>query len=111
MSGVALTYAFSARPYDILPAIMRRLIRLGVPIPAASILLAAALFSLLPDAQEGTLQQTHSVWFGQTAPRDVSPMAITHQIAFEGLLQGTGPQACCRGGWMSGSDWCRKTKG
>jgi peptidoglycan/LPS O-acetylase OafA/YrhL len=87
MSGVALTYAFSARPLDVLPAITRRLIRLGLPM-AAAILLAATLFSLLPDAQQFAAEQTNSEWLSHVTPLDISATVIAHQIAFEGMLTG-----------------------
>jgi peptidoglycan/LPS O-acetylase OafA/YrhL len=85
VSGVALTHAFNAHPFDFLPAILRRLIRLGVPM-AASVLLAAALFSLLPDASGDTAKQTNSEWFAHAPPWDMT--AVAHQIAFEGMLTG-----------------------
>jgi peptidoglycan/LPS O-acetylase OafA/YrhL len=87
MSGVALTYAFSAHPFAFLPTMIRRLIRLGVPM-AGAILLAAALFALLPDAHIAAARRTGSAWMLGIGPREISVASIVHQIVFEGLLTG-----------------------
>jgi peptidoglycan/LPS O-acetylase OafA/YrhL len=87
MSGVALTHAFSARPFAFLPTVMRRVIRLGLPMAAATIF-AAALYSLLPDAHVAMAAQTGSPWLRGIGPGEISLASIAHQIAFEGLLAG-----------------------
>ena len=87
MSGVALTHAFSPRPFAFLPTVTRRVIRLGLPMAVAT-LLAAVLYSLLPDAHVIAGGQTGSARLGGIGPRDLSVAAIVHQIVFEGLLTG-----------------------
>jgi peptidoglycan/LPS O-acetylase OafA/YrhL len=101
MSGVALTHAFSARPLAYLPTVMRRVIRLGLPM-AAAILLAALLFSLLPDAHVAAAAQTASSWLRDIGPREISLATIAHQIAFEGLLAGFDGLSLLPG-WASGA--------
>jgi peptidoglycan/LPS O-acetylase OafA/YrhL len=87
MSGVALTYAFAAHPFAILPAVMRRVIRLGLPMMAATIL-AAALYALLPDTHAAAADYTSSPWLRATGSVTISLASIAHQIVFEGLLTG-----------------------
>jgi peptidoglycan/LPS O-acetylase OafA/YrhL len=87
-SGVALTLAFTPRPFDLLPNTTRRIIRLGLPM-AAAMLLAAAMFSLLPDAHVTAAWQTRSSWLRDNGPDEISAASIVHQIAFEGLLAGS----------------------
>ncbi len=87
MSGVALTYAFSARPFAFLPTVTRRVIRLGLPMTAATIL-AAVLYALLPDAHATAAAYTGSPWLRTIGPVSPSVTAIIHQIVFEGLLVG-----------------------
>jgi peptidoglycan/LPS O-acetylase OafA/YrhL len=87
MSGVALTYAFSAGPFAFLSAIARRTIRLGLPM-AAAMLLAAAWYSLLPDAHILAAGRSGSPWLRDIGPEPRSVAALAHQIALEGLLAG-----------------------
>jgi peptidoglycan/LPS O-acetylase OafA/YrhL len=87
ISGVALTHAFSARPVAFLPMVMRRLIRLGLPMAAATVL-AAVFCSLLPVAHVVAAARTGSPWFEAIGPAEISVAAIAHQIALEGLLVG-----------------------
>jgi hypothetical protein len=92
MSDVALTYASDARPSDVLPAALRRLIRLGVPL-AAAVLVAGILFAGLPDAhdlaaQYAGLERAASDAPNLPAPRKVGVIAIAHEIALEGMLAG-----------------------
>jgi len=87
MSGVALTQAFSVHPFAISHNVLRRLIRLGLPM-IAGVLLGAALFSWLPDAHVAAAAQTRSHWLRDLGPREISATAIVHQILFEGLLAG-----------------------
>jgi peptidoglycan/LPS O-acetylase OafA/YrhL len=51
-------------------------------------LLAAALFTLLPDAHVAAGARAGSSALRDIGPRDISLSAILHQIAFEGLLFG-----------------------
>lgn len=85
MSGVALTLAFSARPFTFLPTVSRRVIRLGVPMAAATVM-AAALYALLPNAHAAAAAQTGSPWLRGIGPGEISVASIVHQIVFEGLL-------------------------
>jgi peptidoglycan/LPS O-acetylase OafA/YrhL len=87
MSGVALTYAFSADPFAFPSAIARRAIRLGLPM-AAAMLLAAAWYLLVPDAHILAAGRTGSPWLRDIGPEPRSVAALAHQIAFEGLLVG-----------------------
>ncbi len=87
MSGVVLTRAFSSTTFGFPSAILRRLIRLGLPMSAA-IVLAAALFMLLPDAHAVAGARSGSGWFRNIGPGTISIYTIVHQIVFEGLLTG-----------------------
>jgi peptidoglycan/LPS O-acetylase OafA/YrhL len=87
ISGVALTHAFAARPLDFPTAVLRRVIRLGLPM-AAAVVFAAALFALLPDAHVAASERSGSTALRDIGPREISLPAIIHQIAFEGLLSG-----------------------
>jgi peptidoglycan/LPS O-acetylase OafA/YrhL len=87
MSAVALTHWFSARPFAFLPTVARRTIRLGLPMAAAT-LLAAVLYSPLPDAHVVAAGSTGSPWLRDVGPGEISVASTAHQIAFEGLLTG-----------------------
>jgi peptidoglycan/LPS O-acetylase OafA/YrhL len=87
MSGVALTYSFGAHRIVILPSVIRRLIRLGLPM-AAALMLGAVLFRLLPDAHIAAGKLARPSWLAMPGPGSPSVAAIGHQIAFEGLLTG-----------------------
>jgi peptidoglycan/LPS O-acetylase OafA/YrhL len=87
MSGAALTHAFAACPFDFVPAVIRRMIRLGLPM-AAAVVLAAGLFVLLPDAHVGAAERSGSAAMRYSGPGEISIAKIIHQIAFEGLLTG-----------------------
>lgn len=50
ISGAALTYAFSRRPFAVTSGVTRRIVRLGVPM-AASLILGFALLALVPNAR------------------------------------------------------------
>ncbi len=89
MSGVVLTRAFSSDIFCCPPAILRRLIRLGLPMSAA-IVLAAALFMVLPDAHAVAGARSGSAWFRNIGPGAISVYTVVHQIVFEGLLTGYG---------------------
>jgi peptidoglycan/LPS O-acetylase OafA/YrhL len=87
ISGVALTHAFSAHPFAFLPMVTRRIIRLGLPMAAATFL-GAALYALLPAAHLLAAATTGSTWLKAIGPAEISLASIAHQIAFEGLLAG-----------------------
>ncbi len=87
MSGVVLTQAFSSNTFRFPPAILRRLIRLGLPMSAA-IVLAAGLFMLLPDAHAVAGARSGSGWFRNIGPGTISVYTMVHEIVFEGLLAG-----------------------
>jgi len=87
MSGVVLTHAFSSRSFQFPLAVARRLIRLGLPMIAAT-LFAAALLTLLPDSHIVAGERTGSTWFRNIGPEEFSLYTIAHQMAFEGLLTG-----------------------
>jgi peptidoglycan/LPS O-acetylase OafA/YrhL len=98
MSGVALTYAFAGRRLAVPAQIIRRAVRLGVPM-IISILFAALLFKLSPHASAAAATLSGSSWLVSLGPRDVSPAAILHQIGLEGLLAGFR-------GWSMLPAWC-----
>ena len=87
MSGVVLTRAFSSTTFRFPSAILRRLIRLGLPM-AAGIVFAAALFMVLPDAHAVAGARSGSMWFRTIGPGAFSGYTVVHQIVFEGLLTG-----------------------
>ena len=87
MSGVVLTQAFSSRTFRVPSAVMRRLIRLGLPMIAAT-LFAGALLALLPDAHLAAGERTGSTALRDIGPTVISLYSIAHQIIFEGLLTG-----------------------
>lgn len=90
MSGVALTYAFSTRPYAFLTGAIRRVVRLGLPM-AASIILAVALFSLIPAAHFAAAEISGSEWLHTINPQRMTLAAVVHQVTFEGMLAGYTP--------------------
>ena len=88
MSGVVLTYSFNARPFEIGFSVLRRIVRLGIPM-AASMLLAGGLLATIPDffVQAGE-RAGSAAWLAHVAPHHVSAWDLAHQILFEGLLAG-----------------------
>lgn len=87
MSGVVLTYAFSAGPLDIKTAILRRLARLGMPM-VASTLFAGALFMLLPNAHRIAASFTRASWLSSVGPEIPTFSGVIHQLFLEGMLAG-----------------------
>jgi peptidoglycan/LPS O-acetylase OafA/YrhL len=87
LSGVALTYSFANTPYAIFSGVIRRIIRLGLPM-MGGILLGAAWFSLWPDAHIAASQTSRSVWLAALGADRVTLATIAHQIGLEGLLGG-----------------------
>jgi peptidoglycan/LPS O-acetylase OafA/YrhL len=88
LSGVALSYSFAARPYAIAPSVIRRIIRLGVPMLVA-MLLGGLWYSLWPEAHVVASHITGSVtWLGAVGPDSGAPTTIFHQVGLEGLFAG-----------------------
>ena len=88
ISGAALTYSYSWQPYAIGVGVGRRLVRLGLPM-AASVLFAAFLFSLFPEAHVAAGQLTGSVdWLAAVGPRHVGLWSALKEITFYSLLTG-----------------------
>lgn len=87
MSGVVLTQAFSSATFRFSPAVVRRTIRLGLPMIAAT-LFAAAMFAVLPDAHRIAGQNTGSSWLRDLGPSEISLRSLAHQIVLEGMLAG-----------------------
>ena len=85
ISGVALTNAFAVHPFAFLSTVSRRVVRLGLPMAAATIL-AALFYTLLPNAH--LVAHTGSSSLSDTGPVTISLASIAHQIALEGLLAG-----------------------
>ena len=87
MSGVVLTYAFNGRHQAVPRIVIRRVIRLWLPM-AATLLLTAILFSAFPSAHLTAFRILRMSWLGTSMPASVSAASIGHQIVFEGLLTG-----------------------
>ena len=88
LSGVALTYSFNSRPLALTAGVVRRAVRLGVPM-AVALVLAGVLLALFPEARGTVAKMTGSEgWLGAMAPLPVNVGGIAHQIAFEGMLTG-----------------------
>jgi peptidoglycan/LPS O-acetylase OafA/YrhL len=88
LSGVALTHSFSANPFALLRGLVRRAIRLGLPM-AAALLFGAILLQWLPNAHlEAADRSGSQLWLGVSAPTSVSVKEIVHQITFEGMFTG-----------------------
>ena len=88
LSGVALTYSFNSRPLALTAGVVRRAVRLGVPM-AVALVLAGVLLALFPEARGTVAKMTGSEgWLGALAPLPVNVGGIAHQIAFEGMLTG-----------------------
>lgn len=87
LSGVVLTGSFGAAPRAIISSIVRRIVRLGLPMVCA-IFLGAILYSAWPHAHVQASQFTRSqMWLGSVSP-PLSIRNILHQIFFEGLFTG-----------------------
>ena len=87
ISGVVLTYAFSGRHLAIPSLVVRRVIRLGLPM-AATLVMAGILFRVFPDAQHAASRLLGISWFGVPLASPASAGGIVHQIFVEGLLTG-----------------------
>ncbi len=88
LSGAALTYPFSARPVAVPSSMLRRLIRLGLPM-AASILLAATLIGVFGPSFVPAEKLTKSGdWLIYAALQSVSLTEILHEIFLENILTG-----------------------
>jgi peptidoglycan/LPS O-acetylase OafA/YrhL len=88
LSGVALSYSFGARPYAIAPSVIRRIIRLGLPMLVA-MLLGALWYGIWPEAHVVASHITGSVsWLGAVGPESGAPSTVFHQIGLDGLFAG-----------------------
>jgi peptidoglycan/LPS O-acetylase OafA/YrhL len=87
ISGAALTYAFSRHPFALPSGVGRRIVRLGVPM-AASMLLAFALFALMPNAR---ITAGHLVgdgaWLHLSGPPSLAIRPLLWEV-LEGLFFG-----------------------
>lgn len=89
ISGAALTYAFAVRPFAIGSGVVRRLVRLGVPM-AASVIFAACLLFLVPSAHVTAGQLSGSVgWLSSIGPPQIAIWPVLREIAL-GLVAGHG---------------------
>ena len=88
LSGVALTYSFGSTPFAIGPNVLRRVIRLGIPM-AAAMTLAAGWFLWLPHAHTvaGTITNS-TTWLSAIGPSTATPGDFLHQLLLEGMLAG-----------------------
>jgi peptidoglycan/LPS O-acetylase OafA/YrhL len=87
LSGVALTYSFGLRPYAITSGLVRRIVRLGIPMMAA-VLIGAMWFSLWPVTHVTAGSLSGSSWLASLGPDRTSFATIVHQIGLEGMLAG-----------------------
>jgi peptidoglycan/LPS O-acetylase OafA/YrhL len=87
LSGVALTYSFADTPYALPSSVIRRIIRLGLPM-MGGILLGVGWFSLWPDVHIPASHLSGSVWLAVLGPDRITLATIAHQIGLEGLLSG-----------------------
>ncbi len=88
LSGVALTISFGARPFSLTSSIVRRVIRLGIPM-ACALAFGAVVLSALPRAAAHAAAITHSnAWLGQLHNESFSWGQFVHQLIFEGLFTG-----------------------
>ncbi|HEY0182118.1 MAG TPA: acyltransferase family protein, partial [Rhodopila sp.] len=90
ISGVVLTQAFERMPLAMATGILRRVVRLGLPMVAA-LAFGALLFALMPAANLAAAEQSGSrTWLGAGGPSEVSLLSLAHQAAFEGMFVGYG---------------------
>jgi peptidoglycan/LPS O-acetylase OafA/YrhL len=88
LSGAALTYAFGRRPFAWGRSAAARIVRLGVPMAAATVL-GALLLWWWPDAHVAAADLTGSRnWLGAVSPYAVTPKITLHQILLEGMFVG-----------------------
>jgi peptidoglycan/LPS O-acetylase OafA/YrhL len=88
ISGAALTYSYASQPFAVAAGVGRRLVRLGIPM-AASVLLAALLFWLLPTAHVAAGHLTGSVgWLAAVGPKQIAWWPVLKEIFFYGLFTG-----------------------
>ena len=88
LSGAALTYSFSRQPFSVVQLVLRRVIRLGLPMVAA-ILFGAILIWAWPTAHVEAADVTGSAaWLGAVSPRSPTTAMAVHQILLEGMVAG-----------------------
>ena len=86
ISGTVLTYSFQASGQSTASQVQRRVVRLGAPM-AASVLLAAGLFWLLPQAHAKAGALVASSWLTMIAPQP-GIVSISKEIFLSGLFLG-----------------------
>ncbi|HKR40360.1 MAG TPA: hypothetical protein VJU59_11895, partial [Paraburkholderia sp.] len=88
LSGTALTYSFRAAPLQIPQQLMRRVVRLIVPVFFAATL-AGLLFSLLPTSHVTAGAITGSTkWLATIGPDPFSVSHFVREVAVESLFTG-----------------------
>jgi peptidoglycan/LPS O-acetylase OafA/YrhL len=88
LSGAALTFSFGRQPFALAHAALRRVIRLGLPMAAATAG-GAALLWIWPGAHIAAAHLTGSLtWLGAISPPAPSAGMALHQILLEGMLTG-----------------------
>jgi peptidoglycan/LPS O-acetylase OafA/YrhL len=87
LSGAALTYSFGNSPYAIFAGVVRRFIRLGLPM-AGAVLLGAVWFGIWPEVHIVASHLSGSVWLAPLGPDPLTLATIAHQVGLEGLLAG-----------------------
>jgi peptidoglycan/LPS O-acetylase OafA/YrhL len=97
LSGVALTYSFGATPYAIPSGVLRRIIRLGIPM-AGGLLLGALWFGLWPNAQVMAARITGSPWLASLVGDQVTLASVAHQVGLEGMFAGYDDMSILPGG-------------
>jgi len=101
LSGVALTISFSERPFSLAPSIVRRIIRLGLPM-AVALAFGAILLSALPHVATETAAVTRSnSWLGQLHKEVFRWRQFFHQLLFEGLFTGYSEASIFPPAWLS----------
>ena len=86
ISGAVLTPSF-ARGTGVVRQAGKRLVRLGIPVVAASVF-ALALLAAMPDAHRDAAAVTGSGWLAMDSSGAPSLEHLLHEIAFDSLLLG-----------------------
>jgi peptidoglycan/LPS O-acetylase OafA/YrhL len=88
ISGVALTCSFQTRPYDLAASLLRRTIRLGIPL-AAGVGLGALLLSVWPTARiNAGLLLGPGNWIGVSGPPRIALQPAFLEALRDGLFLG-----------------------
>jgi peptidoglycan/LPS O-acetylase OafA/YrhL len=101
ISGCALTYAFGAQPFALLAGLMRRVVRLGLPM-AAAVIFAFAVLSLIPKAHiEAGLLSGSAGWLAVVGPPTLDLSTVAREILLGGLFAGHAGETLLPGNWAS----------